>query len=107
MYIYNDKTPPHISIERLKTKVTFYTLQMVKKEIFMYLEIKQFIAKLNDPFLKGNCTKTIDAMFKMPKMNLIFNFQTDLVFLQFFKLIISWALLLSPSVLLEPNLIKN
>ena len=50
MYIYNDKTPPHISIERLKTKVTFYTLQMVKKEIFMYLEIKQFIAKLNDPF---------------------------------------------------------
>ena len=89
MYIYNDKTPPHISIERLKTKVTFYTLQMVKKEIFMYLEIKQFIAKLNDPF---NITvkKTIDAMFKMPKMNLIFNFQTDLVFLQFLKLIISW-----------------
>jgi hypothetical protein len=87
MYIYNDKTPPHIFIERLKTKVTFYTLQMVKKEIFMYLEIKQFIAKFNDPF---NVTVQKQLMFKMPKMNLIFNFQTDLVFLQFFKLIISW-----------------
>ena len=42
-------------------------------------EIQQLEAKLNDP-VKSNCTKTIYATLQIPKMNLISNFQKDLLF---------------------------
>ena len=68
-----------------------YTLQMEKKELSMYPEIKQLLAKLNYPSKKiiqkqfmqcYKCQNEFDIQFSI--------FKTDLVSLQFFKSIISF-----------------